>query len=82
MDRTILPGIPAGEDAGAVVGVEGLDSRGLSSTADNSKANPVKTRKAGHRARVEVREGRIGVTAGQVVGPAARLARSSADRER
>ncbi len=39
MDRTIPPGIPGGEDAGAVVGVVGPDSMGRSNTTDSNRVN-------------------------------------------
>jgi hypothetical protein len=66
VDRTILPGIPAGEDADAVVGVVDLLKVGRNNIRvriRDSRHSPGSTRKAGPRGKV-VPEDRIG-------GPAA-----------
>jgi hypothetical protein len=44
VDRTIPPGTPEGEDAGAVVGVVGLDSTGRNSIMVSSRAIPASRR--------------------------------------
>lgn len=49
MDRTIPPGIPGGEDAGAVVGVVGPDSMEHNRIVVSSKVRLVKTREGRNR---------------------------------
>lgn len=80
MDRTIPPGIPEGEDAGAVVGVVAQDSRGRNSTG--SRVNPDSTRRADIRDKVVLadRTGVPGADREHVLE--ARVARSSAGRAR
>lgn len=82
MDRTILPGIPAGEDVGAVVGVEGPDSKGRNNTTVKIRVNRDSTRKAGSRDKA-VLEGRTAATgADPEVGPEDPAARNSVGRGR
>lgn len=81
MDRTIPPGIPGGEDAGAVVGVVGLDSKGRNSIMANNKAT-LGHRRTADRAKADP-EGRIGVREADLADvPVDRIAKSSADPER
>ena len=78
MDRTIPPGIPGGEDAGAVVGVVGLDNVGRNSPKGSNRANPGNKRKVDNRAKGKVasRIAAPAVVPGDV--PAVRVGTSSA----
>ncbi len=74
MDRTIPPGTPAGEDAGAVVGVVGRVSMARRNTTVKIKGNP------GNKPRVDnTREAGRTVVPGGVreADRAERIARSS-----
>lgn len=83
MDRTIPPGIPAGEDAGAVVGVVGPDSMEHNRIVVSSKDSLAKRRVGRSRDQV-VPLDRIGVPEVDlvVVLAAGRIVPSSAVRER
>lgn len=80
MDRTIPPGIPGGEDAGADVGVVGPDSKGRNSTTVRVKGSQDSTHKVASKAKVAP-EDRLGDTgAGREAGPGDRVGRSSVGR--
>ncbi len=77
MDRTIPPGIPGGEDAGAVVGVVDPDSTGRSNIMDNSRAKPDQAHRVVSRAMAAPAD-RTGVRVDGPAGLEARTVRSSA----
>lgn len=81
MDRTIPPGTPGGEDAGAVVGVVDPDSTGRNSTRDISKANPGRTHNLASKA-IAVPEARTGVPVDARRDREGRTGKSSAVRAR
>ena len=65
MDRTILPGIPAGEDAGAVVGVDPDNTEHNRSKA-SSKAKRAKNRDGRIKGRAAPQSARTG---GRITDP-------------
>lgn len=80
MDRTIPPGAPEGEDAGAVVGVGAPDSTDRSSPTASNKANPDKARTRASRAKAAL-AGRIAVAVPGRPDPEGRIGISSAAPE-
>lgn len=67
MDRTIPPGIPAGEDAGAVVGVEDPDNTEHNRSKVSSKARLGRSPED----RIKDRAARSARIGGRMTGPAA-----------